>query len=269
MDAERNTEKRRSFKSLLWAALALLPFCWAVVAWAKGSTPAPPPEPPQRPSLVFHTYLIKRGRVSPRPMVGARFFFMNRGDQPVKIVEAKPSCGCLKPRLKKRVWQPGERGELILPVQTPNQQPGPHAYTLTVRYEDPEPRETVLTFEVELPEKQVMVSPPALAIYQLGTRETERTILVSDYPRLGLKLTGVTCNSEFATVRLGGTQTDEFGHARHEVLVKVPGQIPPGRHHSVITITTDDERYRKLKVPLYLIGRRPKTARGDRPFPRR
>lgn len=269
MDAVANSPKARSIVSYLWPVLAGLPFCWAMVAWAKGSTPAAAPQPPDRPSLVFHTHLVNKGYAPAMPIVGARFLFMNRGKEPVTILGAKPSCGCLKPRLAKKTWQPGERGELLLPVQTPNQQPGPHEYTVTVRYKDPQPREAVLRFQVVLPAKQVMVTPPALAVYQLGTRKTERTIVVSDYPKTGLKLTGVSSDSDIATVTLGSTKRDEFGHRQHEVRVSIPGRVPPGRHRAVIHITTDDPRYRTLKVPLLIIGRQPKVATGDRPFPRK
>ena len=265
-----NSGKRRWLVGALWPAAALVPFGWAVFAWAAGSRPtAVVSAAPRRPSLVFHTHLINRGRALPRPVVGARFVFVNRGDQTVKIVNVKPSCGCLSPRLKKRIWEPGERGELILPVQTPNQKPGPHEYTLTVQYEDPELRETMLRFQVILPKKQVMVTPPALAVYQFGTRKTERKIVVSDYPKLGFQVTDVSCDSEFAKVTLGATKLDSFGHQQHEVRVRIPGRVPPGRHHSVITIRTDDEKYSTLKVPLYIIGPRSKTARGNGPFPRR
>ena len=269
MDAVSKSAKSRSVFSWFWPFFGLLPVGFAFVAWAQGSTPSRPAEAPERPSLVFHTHLVKYVRVPPKPVVGARFFFVNRGQEPVTIREAKPSCGCLKPRLAKRVWQPGERGEIILPVQTPNQKPGYHEYTVTIKYEDPEPRETVLRFQVNLPQKQVMVSPPALAVYQLGTRRAERTILVSDYPKLGFRITNVTCDSPYAKVTIGNTKLDPFGHKQHEVHVKVDGSIPPGRHHSVVIIETDNLRYRKLKVPLYVIGPRAKTAGGDQPFPRR
>src|SRR5207237_7508843 len=61
------------------------------------------------------------------------FAFVNRGPEAVEIVEARASCGCLTPRLEKRVYQPGERGELRLEVNTFTQPAGPHAWTVAVR----------------------------------------------------------------------------------------------------------------------------------------
>ena len=234
---------------------ALLPVLWAVVQYVRGSEPAAVSAPPERPALVFHTHLVNLGTAPAMPVVGAKFRFTNRGKQTVRIVEAKPSCGCLTPRLAKRQYAPGESGVLILPVQTPNQSPGPHTYYVTLRYTDPHPRETVLMFKVVLPEKQVTVSPPALAVYQLsGKQETTRTLHVFDYPRTGLKLTGVRCDSPLASVQLGHRTIDEAGHPQHDVLVTVRAKVPPGRHRGVISITTNHPRYRVIKVPLMIVG---------------
>lgn len=244
---------RRSRGLLVLAAL--LPVLWAVVQYVRGSESAEVSAPPERPALVFPTHLVNLGTVPAMPVVGAKFRFTNRGRQPVRIVEAKPSCGCLSPRLPKRQYAPGESGVLILPVQTPNQSPGPHTYYVTLRYTDPHPRETVLIFKVVLPEKQVTVSPPALAVYQLsGKQETSRTLRVFDYPRTGLKLTGVRCDSPFASVQLGHSTVDEAGHPQHDVLVKVQAKVPPGRHRGVISISTSHPRYRVIKVPMLIVG---------------
>jgi len=240
----------------LLLAAALVPCIWSLVQRVQGSPTVSHSSTSEedRPALVFHQYLVNLGKVSARPVVGARFAFTNRGEHTVTITEAKPSCGCLKPRLAKREYAPGESGVFVLPVQTPNQSPGPHEYTLTVKYTDPQPRETVLTFKVTLPEKQVTVHPRALAIYQFGQSSTQRTITVSDYPRLGLKLTGAACDADFAAVKLGPSRTDEYGHPQYSVVVTVPAAIPPGRHRAVVSITTDHPRYPVLKVPLVIFG---------------
>lgn len=253
---QRPSRPRSFSRRAALLAAALLPFGWSIYNRVCGSEPAAAVEPPERPGLVFHQHMVNLGKVDSTPVVGARFAFTNRGAHRVKIVAAKPSCGCLKPRIAKTEYAPGESGMFLLPVQTPNQKPGPHEYQLTVRYTDPKPREAVLIFKVTLPEKQLVVRPRALAVYQLGGRATEWKIHVTDYPKLGLKLTGVTCNSPYAAVKLGSVTLDAYGYRRHEVVVNVPADVPPGRHRGLIEIATDDPRYRTIKVPLIISGGR-------------
>ncbi|MFQ5734140.1 MAG: DUF1573 domain-containing protein [Planctomycetaceae bacterium] len=261
MNAPRQTAPvDRGNLRLLLVAVALLPFGWGIGQQFVGSEPAVVRAAVDRPGLTFQQYMVDLGRVRATPIVGARFGFKNTGKHAVKIVAAKPSCGCLKPRIKKTEFAPGETGELILPVETPNQTPGPKEYRLTVRYTDPKPRETTLVFRVTLPEKQVLVEPRALVMYQLGTKSTTRLLAVIDLPKTGLKLTGVSCKSKLATVKLDKTVTDEFGHNRHLVSVTVAGNVPPGRHNTTIVITTDNATYPRIRVPLMLFGPVPRTA---------
>src|SRR5699024_9243797 len=49
--------------------------------------------------------VIKEGAV-----VEHEFFFTNTGEQPLKVVQAKPSCGCTAPDWTKGEIAPGEEG---------------------------------------------------------------------------------------------------------------------------------------------------------------
>lgn len=251
-----SSSKRRSIGRwrpvLVFAALT--PFVLAVAVRWIGSTPSPVKAGPDRPALAFQQYLVDLGKVPASPVVGARFRFTNRGQHPVHITELKPSCGCLNPRLAKRDFAPGESGEIILPVQTPNEPAGLREYTLKVNYTDPQPRETLLTFRVVLPQKRVTVRPRSLIFYQLSPGTITRDFVVTDFPKLGLSLTGVECPSKYVTVKLGKQDTDAYGHPRHYVSITIADGVPPGRHRAVVTIRTDHPRYRVLKVPLMIQG---------------
>jgi hypothetical protein len=273
MDALQNDDRYAAptccggIRFLLLAA-ALLPFGWAVAQRVTGSEPAAVKPGAERPGLVFDQFLVDLGRVPGVKTVGARFWFTNRGKTPVRILKLEPSCGCLSPRLKKRVYQPGERGEIILPVETPNQSPGPHEYRVKVRYTDPEPNETTLTFRVTLPEKQVMVEPRSLMVYSFGKGEVMKTLAVSDYPKLGLKLTAAQCDLGWVLVELGKTQTDAEGYQRHLVHVTLPGDVPAGRFRAIISITTDHPKYPVIRVPMIVTksdGPPPRSARRASP----
>lgn len=244
------------------AFAALTPFVFAIAVRWVGSEPTPVQAGPDRPALAFRQYLVDLGKVPPSPVVGARFRFENRGKNPVRITDLKPSCGCLAPRLAKRDYAPGEVGEIILPVKTPNEAAGPREYTVAVHYTDPEPRVTRLSFRVTLPEKMVTIRPRSLAFYQFGTRSSTRDIYVTDYPKIGLKVVGAECPSKYVTVQTREPDFDEYGHPRHPIVVTVAGQVAPGRHRTVVTIRTDHPEYRKLQVPLIIMGPNPKTAQA-------
>lgn len=275
MDSVRNDDhqsapKNRSGMRVILLVAALVPFGWAIAQRVTGSEPAAVQPAPERPGLVFHQLMVDVGRVPTMRTVGARFWFTNRGKTPVRILDMEPSCGCLSPRLKKRIYQPGERGEIILPVQTPNQSPGPHEYRVKVKYTDPEPNEATLTFRVTLPEKQVMVEPRSVMVYSFGTGEVMRTLAVTDYPDFGLKLTAAQCDLGWVLVELGKTVTDPDGHARHLVYVTVPGDVPNGRYRAIISISTDHPKYPVIRVPMIVIkaDRLPPSARRGKPVRR-
>ncbi len=264
MEARSETSKTTNVKPTrrrLLVVVALLPFTAAVLQWFGGSSPATVSGSVDRPALTFHQYMVNLGPVRPTPIIGARFRFTNTGEDTVKITEVIPSCGCLKPRLAKREYLAGESGEFILPVQTPNQNPGPHEYRVVVRYTDPKPRETTLTFRVTLPDKQLMVQPRSLIFYQLGFGETKQKIVVTDYPKTGLKLVDATSDSDLATLQLEKSDTDKFGNPRHTVTVTVPGTVPPGQHRALITLLTDHKRYKTIRVPIIIRGRKTESDR--------
>lgn len=250
----------RQLRGLL-AMAALSPFVFAVAVRWIGTEPAPVQAGPDRPALAFRQYLVDLGKVPPSPVVGAKFRFENRGKKPVHISNLVPSCGCLAPRLAKREFAPGESGEIILPVKTPNEPAGLREYTVTVHYTDPAPREERLTFRVTLPEKRITLRPRSLAFYQLGTRSSMRDIYLTDYPKIGLKITQVECDSKYVTVQARKADYDEYGHPRHPVTVTVSGNVAPGKHRAVVTIHTDHPEYRRLQVPLIIMGPNPKTAK--------
>lgn len=264
---ERKTARKpmstRRLRGFL-AIAALSPFVFAVAVRWIGTEPTPVQAGPDRPALAFRQYLVDLGKVPPSPRVGAKFRFRNRGKTPVHITDLKPSCGCLAPRLAKRDFAPGETGEIILPLMTPNEPAGPREYTITVLYEDPEPRETRLTFRVVLPEKQITVRPRSMAFYQFGTRSSTRDIYVTDYPKLGLKVTKAECNSKYVSVKVRKADFDSYGHPRHPVTITVAGIVAPGRHRAVVTIHTDHPRYRRLQVPLIIEGSKRVDRRATR-----
>ncbi len=280
---------RRLAPRLLAAGMAV-PLSLALLAHIAGPTPAPVAAAPTRGALVFDQYLVDLGHVPATQDVIAYFDFTNRGSNPVEIQQLEPSCGCLRPRLEKlerigdkpvlqnatdkaaagirparekRVYEPGESGFFSVRVQTANQSSGQKEYTVTVKYKDPEPRETVVIFRVVLPDDQVIVRPLALAVYQLGeaNMETEpQKFEVIDRRGQHLNIVKVECSNKDVAVEEVGNHVDEAGVWHGRFQVQVPAKFPPGHTETIIRIHTDDPaaQYSVLRIPLFLEGPSPR-----------
>jgi hypothetical protein len=150
---------------------------------------------------------------------------------------------------------------------TANENAGQKEYRVTVKYTDPEPRETDVTFRVMLPDNQVSVKPRALTIYQFGQEPQTEEIEVIDRRARHLTIKSVESSRSIAHVEPGESNVDEAGHWHGRFRVTVPGNLPPGRIDAVIHIVTDDENavYHKLRVPLMIYGR-PKSPIVDKHF---
>lgn len=238
----------------LLVAGAVLPFLLAVVAHAVGRPVRPFPAGVSRAGLAFDQYLVDLGETHPSEQVSARFRFTNTGEVPVTLKKLEPSCGCLTPELRKKVIEPGESSDLLLRVQTANQEIGPKEYRLTVNYEDVKPRQANLVFRVILPDNQVLVRPRALVFYQLGNGATSQELVVTDRRARPLEILGASCKSDLANVDVLESDQDEHGFRRLRVKVTVAGSVPPGRRQDVVTVFTNDRDYPELKVPLIIEG---------------
>lgn len=238
---------------ILWT-LALLPFGVAVLAHQRGSSPTLSIARPELPALAFDQYLVDLGPVQPAAEIRANFLFRHRGHHTVKILELTPSCGCLQPRLQKKEYAPGDVDGLVLRVQPANEAPGKHEYTVDIKYLDPEPRETRVTFRVKLPEKGISITPPALMVYQFSDRETVQPILITDTRDENWKVVGVSVSLPFVNVSVGEPVRAESGALEVPLEATVAAKVPSGRHRGLVTVFTDNQQYPELKIPLMIQG---------------
>lgn len=228
-----------------------------------------------RPSLLFATYLYHHGdtEIELKPTLESVFRFQNEGDEPVEIQTVERSCGCMNPSVVPRVVMPGERGSIIVPIATVNQQPGPREYTLKVHYTDPAPREAELTIKAVLPEKMVTVSPGALYLSQKTSRKFPLpTLTVSDYRTEPLEVKEVFSTAPFiaadvqdetSKIQQVSATDDDHENDEHNTKIggEVAGSIPPGEHHAVIAATTDDPDFPVISIPMIVRG--PAYAEGE------
>lgn len=238
------------------AALACVPFALAIVAHAVPTRVTPLAAAPPRPPLAFDQYLVDLRQVPPRPVIRAYFDFTNTSNRPVTISELVPSCGCLNPQLRgdQKVYAPGQAGRFYITMQTANEEPGPHEYTVKVRYNDSQPREETVAFRLILPEVKVSVQPAELAFYQLNGQDSEATVRVSDRRVRPLDVLSAECTLPGVTVEVLSTEAGDDGHSKVPIKVHVPGKYPAGQHRGLIRIATSDPEFRELRVSLYVEG---------------
>lgn len=214
-----------------------------------------------QPPLAFHQYMVNLGEVPVQRSHAAAFSFTNRSDQPMKLRRLETSCGCLTQQFEQDTVLPGDEGRFRLWIQTASQTPGIKQYTCKAIY-GPTDDSSIeysadLIFRVTLPEQSVVVTPKAMIFHQPNSRVTERTVDVTDLRFERLNVTAVKSQSNLLNLRilpqeqLTASELDEGVVGRIEVAV---GAVPPGTHNAVIEITTDDQEFDRLAVPVLIYG---------------
>jgi hypothetical protein len=182
-----------------------------------------------------------------------RFAFVNRGPEAVEIAEARASCGCMAPRLDKRLYQPGEGGELRLEVNTFTQPAGPHAWTVTLRCRSGGGEQEIgLRLRAQLV-TEVSVQPAALILFT--DKAVSHEFVVTDVRPRPLTVTDVRAGLPGLKPGVGERGRDPAGHAVQKVRLAVTEECPEGRHEEYLQLVTDDPDYRDLKVPVTVVKR--------------
>ncbi len=252
MDSASTSTPQHRFLLLL----AAVPLIWSAIAAIWPAAPQLVAKVDPLPSLAFDQYLVNRRDVGLAPIIQGEYHFTNTGAEPLTITKLDPSCGCLRPRLEddKRVYQPGESGYFVVGVTTANEAPGPHTYTVKVDYEDPQPRQATVRFKLILPEKKVTVDPPELAFYQHNGQPSQATVYVTDYRGHEIAVTDATSTSDVIDIEVQTAEVDESGNTRVPVVLHVPGNVPPGRAISTVSILTNDPEFSVIRIPVLVDG---------------
>jgi len=212
--------------------------------------------PPVRADLHFTQSRVQRGTVRSGVPLAQWFDFVNRGPGAVTITDLRASCGCLAPRLEKRIYQPGESGAILLEVNTLSQPAGPNLWRVEVLYRDAG-QEQVENLEL-LTEliTEVKVEPAKLTLSTNGTLRHE--VVVTDQRPRPFHVTQARCSSPFILANV--KTTEEVSVAVQRVALEVTDQLPDGKHEEVLSIFTDDPTYRELRVPVTVIKRSRQTV---------
>jgi hypothetical protein len=182
-----------------------------------------------------------------------RFPFTNRGPGVVEITSLRASCGCMTPRLDRRIYQPGEQGELPLEINTLSQAPGPQAWQVRVGYQTGGATQE-MTLELKACIRaDITVRPAAMTIF--ADTKVGHEILLTDLRTPPLMVTAVRPSSSALKAQLAESTCDADGHRIQKVAFEVADDVPEGRHDEAIGIYTDDPDYPELRVRVTVIKR--------------
>jgi hypothetical protein len=198
--------------------------------------------------LRFAQSVIDAGQVRSGPALVQRFHFLNDGTQPVEITETRPGCGCLKPKLPKQRFAPGEEGWIEVEVNTLSQPAGPNQWRVQLFYRNGnQPREAMLQVNARLT-KEVLVEPAALSIR--ARHAIAHEITVTDLRVQPLTVTAVQASAAQLRCQLQPPRRDAGGRPIQVIRLEVRADYPEGSRDETVTIYTDDPAYRELRVPV-------------------
>jgi hypothetical protein len=215
----------------------------ALLAAGEGSGP---------PRLSAPELRVELGEVRSGPVVESRIVLLNDSrSEAVRVVETRPGCGCLKPRLSTEVVPPGGSVDVVMRLNTLTQPAGRQTWTLTLRHRperDPAARvsECVIRVTARL-RREVAVEPAALALRTSG-EATHTLTLIDERPRpLGVR--AVRCSAPWLRAEVGPTSV-EGSRRTTPIRITLARECLPGRYDETLYVDTDDPAYSPLEVPV-------------------
>lgn len=198
--------------------------------------------------VVFAAPRVDLGKVKAAGTIEHRFRFRVQGAA-AEIVDLVPSCGCVKPVLKQRHYQPGEEGEILFGIHATGQQPGPHDYSLNVTVRDPVLRTIRLGIVLDL-HSEVTVTPSHVLIYSNGTRPLQQTVQVRDSRPRKLDIAALEASSKRIQPAVRQAKEDP---AVKQVVLNIAADYPVGQTEDVVVLTTNDPEYPRIEIPVLVI----------------
>ncbi|MDQ8180879.1 DUF1573 domain-containing protein [Pelagicoccus sp. SDUM812005] len=122
--------------------------------------------------------------------VEATYPFTNTGDTPVTILETSASCGCTVPTLSKKVYEPGESGELNA-IFTIGSRQGKQRKLITVVTENAEGSQDTYELKLEVDIPVPVTLAPRVRFWKLGAEASTQTIEITFHERSPMTLSGL------------------------------------------------------------------------------
>jgi hypothetical protein len=232
---------------------------------------------PARADLYCPVPVVEVGTVRSGPPLRYTFAFVNAGAA-AEVLEVRPGCGCLTPRLERKEYPPGAAGELAVEVNTLTQAAGFQSWHVDLLYRSGgETKELTLTLCGRVV-TELSLEPAALDVSTCAA--VSRTLTLTDRRARPLDVTGVRTTAPQLRASLSGPGVDEEGHRSWTVRLDIGDDLPEGHHQEKVILATTDPACGELTVPV-TIDKRPRaqvraapeqaelTAQRGRPGPSR
>lgn len=125
--------------------------------------------------------------------VTATFYFTNTGKIPITISNVQSSCGCTTTELKKKRYEPGEKGEIGV-IFTVGARTGLQQKQILVSTDSTSPSLTQLSLKVYLPE--ILKLEPSLIEWKVGESNVTRIIQAEASSSVPVKIIAVNSTSQ-------------------------------------------------------------------------
>ena len=157
--------------------------------------------------------------------VAFAFPFRNAGESAITITEVKSSCGCTTARLDKKIYAPGESGEITGRFTIGSRQ-GAQRKTIRLTTDSVAQPQVLLTVEVDIP--KLLTIRPGMVLWRKGGDPEIKTIRLEPNGEIGVEVAGVELESEVFSLVPVATG-DGAEEAANEILVAVHSTDDPAR----------------------------------------
>src|SRR5207249_11297012 len=102
---------------------------------------------------------------------------------------------------------------------------------------------------------EVTIQPAALIVF--ADKVAQHELVLSDSRTRPLAIQDVRASSGQLLPQVGEPTQDAKGHTTWKIHLAVADDYPDGRHEEILNVSTDDPRYRDLRIPVTILKRAP------------
>lgn len=204
-----------------------------------------------RAELVCLEPTVDAGEVRSGVPLARRFVLRNSGPGPVEIIDTRPSCGCLQPRLEKRRLKPGEEGGILVEVNTLTQATGPQQWRVLIHYREGDTQRDLPLYITATVHAELFLEPAALNLHTSTSCRHELNL--TEKRPLPLEIRAVQTSHPELRVQVLPVLPIGPSHWTRTIKVEVTEAFPEGKHDVLVQLFSDDAEYRELKVPIGVI----------------
>jgi hypothetical protein len=199
--------------------------------------------------LTFDSLSHDWGRVTDEKPLEHIFKFTNTSDRTITIKSVTATCGCTVPQLAKKVYAPGEAGEIKVQFNPTNRR-GPQQKGVTVTLEDDQVPQMQLTLTSHvLP--MVWVEPNRVLFQDIfkGTGARQEVTITARKP--GFEISSIEGAEQFISGKILKTEpAEDEGDPVTKVTIEVEldKAAPIGTHNTQLVFKSNDEKWPEFKI---------------------